>query len=37
MTNFLLTALCCTFFVVVFILGWAALVLGARYDEHNEH
>lgn len=36
MMQWLLMALCMTVIIVAFVFGWAALVVGARYDEHNE-
>jgi len=37
MINLLLTGLCAAVLVVLFVFGWAAIVIGARYDEHNWH
>ncbi len=37
MINFLLGATCMAVIIVAFVFGWAAIVIGARYDEHNEH
>ncbi len=36
MINFLLGATCMAVIIVAFVFGWAAIVIGARYDEHNE-
>ena len=36
MMQWLLTALCMAVINVAFVVGWAALVVGARYDEHND-
>ena len=36
MINFLLGTTCMGVIIVAFVFCWAAIVIGARYDEHNE-